>query len=87
MFFPWYNKSKTKLGSELSGDLTLDGSAYDGWYLVDGTVNISKLKITGDAHLILPDGAQLNSGCGVNVSDVSLLAKYVKARGQGVSIH
>ena len=87
MFFPWYNKSKTKLGSELSGDLTLDGSAYDGWYLVDGTVNISKLKITGDAHLILPDGAQLNAGGGVNVSDVSLLAKYVKARGQGVSIH
>ena len=41
-----------------------------GWYIVSGDVSIpDRIEISGDVHLILADGAQLNAGLGIHVKE------------------
>ena len=48
-----------------------------GWHVVNGDVTIaSRITVTGDAHLILCDGATLTASAGMNVSDGNSLTIY-----------
>ncbi|MBR6953899.1 MAG: Cna B-type domain-containing protein [Clostridia bacterium] len=61
-------------------------SANDSWYVVRGSVSLSKdttLRVTGDVHLILCDGAKLTAGDGVYIKKGSSLSIYGQSKGTG----
>ncbi len=63
-----------------SGNTTLG----DGWYVVSGTVNFSdRIHVTGDAKLLLTDGAQMGAPSGIHVSEYGKLTIYGGPLGTG----
>ena len=57
-----------------------------GWYVVRGQVKLSShttLRVTGDVHLILCDGAKLTAGDGVYIRQGSSLSIYGQSAGTG----
>ena len=51
-----------------------------GWYVVDGAVTVSgRLSVTGDAHVILKNGATLNANAGVSVNNGRKLTVYAQS--------
>ena len=69
----------TKLGPGLNEAQAL----VDGWYVVEGAVNISTLLVIGDAHLILPDGTQLKANDGVSLLLGGSLTVYGQSADSG----
>ncbi len=53
-------------------------SGSPGWYVAPaGTVNIrSRVDVSGDVHLILSEGAMLNTSMGIHVAEGSSLTIY-----------
>ncbi len=88
-----YNSSGVSQGELTRTDYQLltNSSAtwYDlssGWYIARGNVTLSKkttLRITGDVHLILCDGAKLTAGDGVYIKKGSSLSIYGQSKGTG----
>lgn len=74
-------------GSSKSHDATaLAGSsaAWTGWYVASGAVEISdRVVVTGEAHLILTDGATLTIPKGITVTKGNSLTIYGQALGTG----
>ena len=74
-------------GSSKSHDATaLAGSsaAWTGWYVASGAVEISsRVVVTGEAHLILTDGATLTIPKGITVTEGNSLTIYGQALGTG----
>ena len=69
----------TKLGPGLNEAQVLS----DGWYVVQGSVNIGNLLVLGDAHLILPDGTQLSANNGVSILLGGSLTVYGQSADSG----
>lgn len=66
-FVTKYAETYTEINSE-----NLPTTWNDGWYVVDGTVEIdSRVTVTGDVKLILKDGANLTVNGGIDVSGTS----------------
>ena len=88
-----YNSSGFSQGEQTCTDYSLltnsSASWYDlksGWYVAQGNVNLSgntTLRITGDVHLILCDGAKLTEGDGVYIKKGSSLSIYGQSAGTG----
>ncbi|MBQ0097870.1 MAG: hypothetical protein KBS62_02900 [Oscillospiraceae bacterium] len=54
----------------------------DGWYAVWNTVNIpERVETSGDVHLILMDGCNLETPCGIHVGPESSLTIYAQGTG------
>ena len=74
-------------GSSKSHDATaLAGSdaAWTGWYVASGAVEISdRVVASGEAHLILTDGATLTIPKGITVTEDNSLTIYGQALGTG----
>ena len=61
-----------------------DETTWTGWYVVDGTVEISgRVTASGDAHLILKDGATLTIPKGITVTEGNSLTIYGQSGGTG----
>lgn len=51
-----------------------------GWYVVSGEVTITdRIKVTGDVHLILTDGATLNAQKGIGVTEGNSITIYAQS--------
>lgn len=74
-------------GSSKSHDATaLAGSEteWTGWYVADGTVEITgRVTASGEAHLILKDGATLTIPKGITVTEGNSLTIYGQSGGTG----
>ena len=54
------------------------------WYAVSGEVEVpSRIKVNGDVHLILCDGAKLTASAGIQVNDGNTLSIYGQDEGSG----
>lgn len=54
----------------------------DGWYVVKGNVTISdRIRVEGDVHLVLTDGATLNAQQGIEVAPNAHLTVYAQSEG------
>ena len=59
-------------------------TAWTGWYVADGTVEISgRVTASGEAHLILKDGATLTIPKGITVTEGNSLTIYGQSGGTG----
>ena len=65
-----------------------DGStAWTGWYVAEGSLTIeSRVNVTGDAHLILADGASLTIPRGINVGIGKSLTIYAQSTGSSMGM-
>ena len=54
-----------------------------GWYVAQSTVNIGRVTVTGDVHLILTDGCKLDATSGINVGEGNSLTIYGQTEGTG----
>ncbi|MBR4657144.1 MAG: S-layer homology domain-containing protein [Oscillospiraceae bacterium] len=65
--------------------LTGSETAWTGWYVAEGAVNIgSRVTVSGAAHLILADGAALTIPSGIDVSGGNSLTIYAQSTGDGM---
>lgn len=82
-----YEYQECEVGESQVTILTKDSSTTDlkaGWYAVDGEVTVKeRMVVTGDAHLILFDGATLTAEKGIGVDDGSSLTIYDRKGGTG----
>ena len=60
----------------------VQGNLPGGWYVVDGDFNTGNLQFSGDAHIILADGARLEADFGIYSYGYDL-AIYGQAAGSG----
>ena len=66
-------------------DTTWGDDNNDGWYVVNSNVTIStRVTVTGDVHLILADGCNLNAENGINVSTGYSLTIYSQSIGDNM---
>ena len=66
-------------------DTTWGDDNNDGWYVVNGDVTIGqRVTVTGDVHLILADGCNLNAENGINVSTGYSLTIYSQSIGDNM---
>ncbi|HIW39488.1 MAG TPA: hypothetical protein IAA36_00785 [Candidatus Eubacterium pullicola] len=78
-FVTKYAETYTEINSE-----NLPTTWNDGWYVVDGTVEIdSRVTVTGDVKLILKDGANLIVNGGISVPSGSTFTVYGQQDGTG----
>ena len=74
-------------GSSKSHDATAladSETGWTGWYVASGAVEISdRVVVTGEAHLILADGATLTIPKGITVTEGNSLTIYGQALGTG----
>ncbi|MEK4361716.1 hypothetical protein MKX68_04295 [Paenibacillus sp. FSL M8-0212] len=55
-----------------------------GWYLFSGAWSLSnRINITGDVHIILEDGSDVEAPQGIDVSNNNLLTIYAQSTGSG----
>ena len=54
-----------------------------GWYVAQSTVNIGRVTVTGDIHLILTDGCKLDTMSCINVGKGNSLTIYGQTEGTG----
>ena len=73
-----------KLTSANSGSITINDENWDGWYVVQGTVDLERLTTQGEVHMILSDGAMLKSNKTVLVSSGSTCTIYGQAADSGM---
>ena len=73
-----------RLLSEVAGGetLTLTDDAYDGWYVLDGTLSCG-IRIDGDVKLVLTDGASINANNSVYIPEDSSLTIYGQSGDSG----
>lgn len=65
--------------------LTGSETEWSGWYVAEGTVDIgSRVTVSGEAHLILADGAALTIPKGVTVIETDSLTIYAQSTGDGM---
>ena len=57
--------------------------ANGGWYVAKGTNTCNKITVSGSAHLILADGAELTINNGIRVSEGNSLTIYEQDEGSG----
>ena len=56
-----------------------------GWWVVSGAVtNTGRIAVSGDAHLILKDGAELAAGAGIRVAQGDSLTVWAQSDGDGM---
>ena len=51
----------------------------NGWYMVDGKVNVGNISVKGDVNLLLMDGAEMSAGAGVNVGSGKSLTIWAQS--------
>ena len=60
-------------------------TTLDGWYVVCGKVTLTnRPTVTGEAHLILVDGCELNANSGINVGEGANLTIYAQSNGSNM---
>ena len=64
--------------------LTGGTTSWTGWYMVSGEITVSaQITVSGEAHLILCDGAALNAARGIIVEPGNSLTIYGQVEGTG----
>ena len=65
-----------------SSSFTWGTAGQTTWYVVQGTVKITKrVAVAGDVHLILADGCKLSTSSGIRVSKNNSLTIYAQSEG------